>query len=68
MLQDLISNPGNRTSGVLSPMATHELKVLIKRMLIKVADVINPARKTEQCVEWARRISEEYFAQVIYVF
>uniref|UniRef100_F6YN13 Phosphodiesterase n=1 Tax=Ciona intestinalis TaxID=7719 RepID=F6YN13_CIOIN len=42
---------------------THELKTLIKRVMIKVADVINPARKTPLCVEWARRISEEYFAQ-----
>lgn len=32
-------------------------------MLIKVADVSNPARPTSFCVEWARRIAEEYFTQ-----
>ena len=53
-----------RNSGAFSLSATHELKILIKRMMIKVADVINPARKKHLCVEWARRISEEYFAQV----
>ena len=36
--------------------------------MIKVADVINPARKTPLCVEWARRISEEYFSQVRYLY
>ncbi|KAK8767090.1 hypothetical protein V5799_006130 [Amblyomma americanum] len=38
--------------------------VLIKRMLIKCADVSNPARPIELCVQWAQRISEEYCAQV----
>ena len=33
--------------------------------MIKVADVINPARETSLCVEWARRIAEEYFSQVV---
>ncbi|XP_077512940.1 high affinity cAMP-specific and IBMX-insensitive 3',5'-cyclic phosphodiesterase 8B-like [Amblyomma americanum] len=37
--------------------------VLIKRMLIKCADVSNPARPIELCVQWAQRISEEYCAQ-----
>lgn len=32
-------------------------------MLIKVADVSNPARPLSYCVEWARRIAEEYFMQ-----
>ena len=32
--------------------------------MIKVADVCNPVKKRDLCVEWARRISEEYFAQV----
>ncbi|XP_078484859.1 high affinity cAMP-specific and IBMX-insensitive 3',5'-cyclic phosphodiesterase 8A isoform X2 [Ciona intestinalis] len=53
---------GRATSGQ-NAAVTHELKTLIKRVMIKVADVINPARKTPLCVEWARRISEEYFAQ-----
>ena len=38
--------------------------VVIKRMLIKCADVSNPARPLSLCREWAERIAEEYFAQV----
>ena len=33
-------------------------------MLIKCADVSNPARPLNLCREWAGRIAEEYFAQV----
>nr|XP_014340305.1 PREDICTED: high affinity cAMP-specific and IBMX-insensitive 3',5'-cyclic phosphodiesterase 8A isoform X2 [Latimeria chalumnae] len=42
---------------------TPENRILVKRMLIKCADVSNPCRPLEQCIEWAGRISEEYFAQ-----
>ncbi|KAM3847624.1 high affinity cAMP-specific and IBMX-insensitive 3',5'-cyclic phosphodiesterase 8B [Vipera latastei] len=38
-------------------------QILIKRMMIKCADVANPCRPLELCIEWAGRISEEYFAQ-----
>ncbi|CAD7077776.1 unnamed protein product [Hermetia illucens] len=38
-------------------------QILIRRMLIKCADVSNPARPLPYCVEWARRIAEEYFTQ-----
>ena len=34
-------------------------------MIIKCADIANPARPTELCREWAYRIAEEYFRQVI---
>ncbi|XP_029806796.1 high affinity cAMP-specific and IBMX-insensitive 3',5'-cyclic phosphodiesterase 8A isoform X3 [Suricata suricatta] len=44
-------------------LRTPENRTLIKRMLIKCADVSNPCRPREQCIEWAARISEEYFAQ-----
>uniref|UniRef100_A0A8C5CCI3 Phosphodiesterase n=1 Tax=Gadus morhua TaxID=8049 RepID=A0A8C5CCI3_GADMO len=40
-----------------------ENRLLIKRMMIKCADVANPCRPLELCIEWAGRISEEYFAQ-----
>lgn len=36
---------------------------LVKRMMIKCADVSNPTRPLRVCVEWARRIAEEYFNQ-----
>lgn len=38
-------------------------QILIRRMLIKCADVSNPTRSLKFCVEWARRIAEEYFTQ-----
>jgi len=38
--------------------------ILVKRMMIKCADVSNPTRPLKACVEWARRIAEEYFNQV----
>ncbi|KOC59811.1 High affinity cAMP-specific and IBMX-insensitive 3',5'-cyclic phosphodiesterase 8B [Habropoda laboriosa] len=37
--------------------------VLVKRMMIKCADVSNPTRPLKCCIEWARRITEEYFSQ-----
>ena len=37
---------------------------ILKRMIIKCADVSNPARPLEICKEWAVRIAEEYFTQV----
>ncbi|XP_070334401.1 high affinity cAMP-specific and IBMX-insensitive 3',5'-cyclic phosphodiesterase 8A isoform X5 [Odocoileus virginianus] len=64
---------GNRTSPLLETdkdqeaintmLRTPENRTLIKRMLIKCADVSNPCRPLEQCIEWAARISEEYFSQ-----
>ncbi|KAG5677390.1 hypothetical protein PVAND_007153 [Polypedilum vanderplanki] len=38
-------------------------QMLIRRMLIKCSDVSNPTRPLKFCVEWARRIAEEYFIQ-----
>ncbi|KAK9299102.1 hypothetical protein QLX08_007727 [Tetragonisca angustula] len=46
-------------SVVLQP----ENVVLVKRMMIKCADVSNPTRPLRFCIEWARRIAEEYFSQ-----
>ncbi|XP_056146450.1 high affinity cAMP-specific and IBMX-insensitive 3',5'-cyclic phosphodiesterase 8B [Lampris incognitus] len=49
--------------GRASMRNSPENRLLIKRMLIKCADVANPCRPLELCIEWAGRISEEYFAQ-----
>lgn len=38
--------------------------ILVKRMMIKCADISNPTRPLRCCIEWARRIAEEYFNQV----
>ncbi|KAF3832855.1 hypothetical protein F7725_026520 [Dissostichus mawsoni] len=46
-----------------SILTSPENRILVKRMLIKCADISNPCRPQELCIEWAGRISEEYFAQ-----
>ncbi|CAG0912262.1 unnamed protein product [Notodromas monacha] len=43
--------------------ATTENIVLVKRMMIKCADVSNPVRPLHLCQEWGYRIAEEYFQQ-----
>uniref|UniRef100_A0A5F8HHP7 Phosphodiesterase n=1 Tax=Monodelphis domestica TaxID=13616 RepID=A0A5F8HHP7_MONDO len=64
-LATLEENGANSGDGesVKSVLTSPENRILIKRMLIKCADVSNPCRPLEQCIEWAGRISEEYFAQ-----
>ncbi|KFP23848.1 High affinity cAMP-specific and IBMX-insensitive 3',5'-cyclic phosphodiesterase 8A, partial [Colius striatus] len=56
---------GNNGDGesIKTVLTSPENRILIKRMLIKCADISNPCRPKEQCIEWAGRISEEYFAQ-----
>ena len=55
---------GSDCEGQASIRNSPENRLLIKRMMIKCADVANPCRPLELCIEWAGRISEEYFAQV----
>ena len=55
---------GSDSEGPASIRNSPENRLLIKRMMIKCADVANPCRPLELCIEWAGRISEEYFAQV----
>ncbi|XP_051837151.1 high affinity cAMP-specific and IBMX-insensitive 3',5'-cyclic phosphodiesterase 8A isoform X2 [Antechinus flavipes] len=64
-LATLEENGANNSDGevVKSVLTSPENRILIKRMLIKCADVSNPCRPLELCIEWAGRISEEYFAQ-----
>ncbi|XP_062439392.1 high affinity cAMP-specific and IBMX-insensitive 3',5'-cyclic phosphodiesterase 8A [Rhea pennata] len=60
-----LEESGNNGDGesVKTVLTSPENRILIKRMLIKCADISNPCRPLEQCIEWAGRISEEYFAQ-----
>lgn len=44
-------------------LAQPENVVLVKRMMIKCADVSNASRPQKFAFEWARRIAEEYFLQ-----
>uniref|UniRef100_A0A8C6UDD3 Phosphodiesterase n=1 Tax=Neogobius melanostomus TaxID=47308 RepID=A0A8C6UDD3_9GOBI len=60
----LEENGGNNDEeSVKSILTSPENRILVKRMLIKCADISNPCRPQELCIEWAGRISEEYFAQ-----
>lgn len=61
--EDEIGNELGPSSTDLVGMATPENVVLVKRILIKCADVSNPARPVTLCKEWAYRIAEEYMAQ-----
>ncbi|KAJ7994587.1 hypothetical protein DPEC_G00251020 [Dallia pectoralis] len=49
--------------AVKNILTSPDNRILVKRMLIKCADISNPCRPLELCIEWAGRISEEYFAQ-----
>ncbi|XP_068726198.1 high affinity cAMP-specific and IBMX-insensitive 3',5'-cyclic phosphodiesterase 8B-like isoform X1 [Montipora capricornis] len=59
------SGRGTPDSTASSAVAlnTPENRTLIKRMLIKCADIANPARPRYLCIEWANRIAAEYFSQ-----
>ncbi|CAG5118718.1 unnamed protein product, partial [Candidula unifasciata] len=50
-------------TATMADLCLHENKVLIKRMMIKCADVSNPLRPLSLCKEWAYRIAEEYCQQ-----
>lgn len=58
-----MSSVNSDCDGQMNFRSSPENRLLIKRMLIKCADVANPCRPLELCIEWAGRISEEYFAQ-----
>ncbi|XP_055792061.1 high affinity cAMP-specific and IBMX-insensitive 3',5'-cyclic phosphodiesterase 8B-like [Salvelinus fontinalis] len=57
------NSEGSDSEGPASIRNSPENRLLIKRMMIKCADVANPCRPLELCIEWAGRISQEYFAQ-----
>uniref|UniRef100_A0A2H8TXF4 3',5'-cyclic-AMP phosphodiesterase n=2 Tax=Melanaphis sacchari TaxID=742174 RepID=A0A2H8TXF4_9HEMI len=54
--------PSEVSPETIMPTSAEEVN-LVKRMLIKCADVSNPTRPLKMCVEWAKRIAEEYFNQ-----
>uniref|UniRef100_A0A667X6M5 Phosphodiesterase n=1 Tax=Myripristis murdjan TaxID=586833 RepID=A0A667X6M5_9TELE len=58
-----IEDESSDSEGQANFRNSPENRLLIKRMMIKCADVANPCRPLELCIEWAGRISEEYFAQ-----
>lgn len=61
--QHKMSSEASTTSGGNNGDMGSIDTAVIKRMLIKCADVSNPARPLSLCTVWAERIAEEYFAQ-----
>ncbi|KAK3097852.1 hypothetical protein FSP39_013823 [Pinctada imbricata] len=65
-MEDTSSMSGNGSPdsmSIMTQLCTPEIRKLIKRMLIKCADVSNPCRQLDLCKIWAIRIAEEYFQQ-----
>ncbi|KAG7161259.1 High affinity cAMP-specific and IBMX-insensitive 3',5'-cyclic phosphodiesterase 8B-like [Homarus americanus] len=60
---DTTSFDGARDSPDLMSFGTPENLVIIKRMMIKCADVSNPMRPLHLYIDWAHRIANEYFNQ-----
>lgn len=60
---DAFGPESTQDQGEFGSLRAPESIVLIKRMLIKCADVSNPARPIELCTQWAQRIAEEYCSQ-----
>ncbi|XP_064608672.1 high affinity cAMP-specific and IBMX-insensitive 3',5'-cyclic phosphodiesterase 8B-like isoform X2 [Liolophura sinensis] len=56
-------NASPDSSAAVTQLSTAENRTLVKRMLIKCADVSNTVRPFHLCKEWANRIAEEYFNQ-----
>uniref|UniRef100_F7I486 PDEase domain-containing protein n=1 Tax=Callithrix jacchus TaxID=9483 RepID=F7I486_CALJA len=52
-----------RLEAINNMLRIPEKRTLMKRMLIKCADLSNPCRPLQYCIEWTARISEEYFSQ-----
>ncbi|CAL4086338.1 unnamed protein product, partial [Meganyctiphanes norvegica] len=61
--EDNASLDGGRESPDFMAFGTPENVIIIKRMLIKCADISNPVRPLHLCIEWGHRIANEYFTQ-----
>ena len=55
--------PGPGSAASLSKEG-QEARQVLKRVLVKCADISNPLRPMRLCREWAGRIAREYFTQV----
>lgn len=60
---------GSTTSltDIVSKESNRENRMIMKKVLVKCADISNPCRPQPLCKVWAQRIAEEYFAQVCMV-
>jgi hypothetical protein len=57
---------GSATSltDIVSKESNRENRMIMKKVLVKCADICNPCRPLPLCKVWAERIAEEYFVQV----
>lgn len=51
-------------SAVSLSKGEQEARQVLKRIIVKCADISNPLRPMHLCREWAGRIAHEYFTQV----
>ena len=54
--------PVGSATSLLTP-TSQDNRMMIKRILVKCADISNASRPLKLCREWASRVSEEYFLQ-----
>ena len=54
--------PAGSSTSLMS-QGNQESRMLMKRILVKCADISNASRPLKLCCEWASRVSEEYFSQ-----
>lgn len=52
------------TTNLTASQGTSQNRMIMKKVLVKCADISNPCRPLPLCQEWAQRIAQEYFAQV----
>lgn len=60
-----VDETGSTTSltDIVGKESNRENRMIMKKVLVKCADISNPCRPLPLCKVWAQRIAEEYFAQ-----
>lgn len=59
-----LDDPGTNSSTSLNAKESRENRMVMKRILVKCADVSNPCRPVTLCRKWAEKVAQEYFSQV----
>lgn len=62
--ENLLISDDTGSSTSLCGTVNAQNRMIMKKVLVKCADISNPCRPLPLCKEWAQRIAEEYFAQV----
>ncbi len=59
-----VEGESGSSSNLNGLMSKEENRMIMKKILVKCADISNPCRPLPLCKVWAKRIAEEYFTQV----